>query len=306
MQHFTLANPIYVGAVVSFFTIDGSGDKTTNLATLYTDEIGVEELSNPQDLDGDGKLQQPTYFDEPVIASVAGLTIPDHDTGIVYTAGSFRGDWATATVYYPLDVVIAATAADGTNDVYIINARHTSGTFATDLGNGLLSQLVDMSDITAANNIPAASAPNALKYIRVNTGGTAYEFITIATLAALVLGEDLDILYADIHDVITKSFGYTKSTLADAATVTPVLENTQAFNWAVGGSRTLGFPSTVPGDAGTYYIDATVDVTGGYTLTLDSGYNLVSGVFNGSANAVNRIWLTVRSASIIDVNIENL
>lgn len=95
-------------------------------------------------------------------------------------------------------------------------------------------------------------------------------------------------------------------TLADAATVTPDLTKYDSFKWTVGGSRTLGFPTIVP-ECGTWYIDATIDSTGGYSLTLGSGYNLIPGYyFNGNANKINRIWLTIRSTTIIDVSIEQL
>ncbi len=90
IQDFSLANPIYAGATVSFYTVS-AGVKTTTLATLYSGLTGTTTLTNPQTLDSDGKFQQPVYVDAPVIATVSGLTIADHDTGIiqaVLSAGS--------------------------------------------------------------------------------------------------------------------------------------------------------------------------------------------------------------------------
>ncbi len=90
IQDFSLANPIYAGATVSFYTVS-AGVKTTTLATLYSGLTGTTTLTNPQSLDSDGKFQQPVYIDAPVIADVSGLTIADHDTGIiqaVLSAGS--------------------------------------------------------------------------------------------------------------------------------------------------------------------------------------------------------------------------
>ena len=82
IQDFSLANPIYAGATVSFYTVSG-GVKMATLATLYAGLTGTTTLTNPQSLDSDGKFKQPVYIDVPVIATVSGLTIADHDTGIV-------------------------------------------------------------------------------------------------------------------------------------------------------------------------------------------------------------------------------
>ena len=82
IQDFSLANPIYAGATVNFYTVSG-GVKTATLATLYAALTGSTTLANPQSLDSDGKFQQPVYIDAPVISTVSGLTIADHDTGII-------------------------------------------------------------------------------------------------------------------------------------------------------------------------------------------------------------------------------
>lgn len=82
IQDFSLANRIYSGATVTFWTVS-AGVKTATKATLYSGLTGTTTLTNPQSLDSDGKFQQPVYIDAPVIATVSGLTIADHDTGIV-------------------------------------------------------------------------------------------------------------------------------------------------------------------------------------------------------------------------------
>lgn len=90
ITEFSLANPIYTGATVNFYTVS-AGVKTSTLATLYSTITGSETLVNPQQLDSDGKFKQAVYIGEPVIAAITGLTIPDHDTGIiqaVLSAGS--------------------------------------------------------------------------------------------------------------------------------------------------------------------------------------------------------------------------
>lgn len=95
VQDFSLANPIYASATVTFYTVS-AGVKTTTKATLYNSLSGVGTLSNPQYLDVDGKFLQAVYIAEDVVASVTGLTIEDHDTGIIqlvasYSTGSFTG-----------------------------------------------------------------------------------------------------------------------------------------------------------------------------------------------------------------------
>lgn len=82
---FQLANPIYIGASVTFYTVDGSGDATTTLATLYAGPVGATTLANPQRLDSYGKFSAPVYFDEAngVIAEAVGPNVPSHRTGII-------------------------------------------------------------------------------------------------------------------------------------------------------------------------------------------------------------------------------
>ena len=80
---FQLANPLYIGAQVSFFTVDGSGHATTTLATLFADLTSTTTLPNPQTLDSEGKFKAPVYIEVPVIAQVVGATVGTHSTGII-------------------------------------------------------------------------------------------------------------------------------------------------------------------------------------------------------------------------------
>jgi hypothetical protein len=82
VQDFSLANSIYIGATVHFYTV-AAGVATSTLATLYTGLTGSETASNPQTLDSEGKLANPIYHDVDVIAAVSGLSIPNHSTGII-------------------------------------------------------------------------------------------------------------------------------------------------------------------------------------------------------------------------------
>lgn len=78
---FQIANAKYRGAYVTVYTVSG-GVKTATKATLYEDRTSSATLANPQRLDADGAFKQPVYVDVDVIASISGLSSPDHDTGI--------------------------------------------------------------------------------------------------------------------------------------------------------------------------------------------------------------------------------
>jgi hypothetical protein len=71
---------------VSFFTVDGSGNPTTVLATLFLNLSGPDTAANPQKLDSEGKFQRPVYAEVPVIGRVAGIHVADHDTGVILPA----------------------------------------------------------------------------------------------------------------------------------------------------------------------------------------------------------------------------
>ena len=62
IQDFSLANPLYAGATVTFFTTDNDGVKTATKATLYEAPSGAATLLNPQTLDSDGKFAAPVAF----------------------------------------------------------------------------------------------------------------------------------------------------------------------------------------------------------------------------------------------------
>lgn len=147
---FETANPLYANAVVSFYTVDDDGEKTTTLATLYDADNGTGFVTNPVTLSPDGRFPTPAYTTVAVIGSiVAAVNVDDHDTGIFYPIGGATGDWATATLYYPNDIFRAGASADASYDVYAVKMRHTSGVFATDLAAGRVQKLVDVSDIAS-------------------------------------------------------------------------------------------------------------------------------------------------------------
>lgn len=91
IQDFSTANRLYVNAEITFWTVL-NGEKTAEKATLYDSYTGAGLLANPQKLDSFGKLRQPVYVDEAVIATVSGLgNVPAHDTGVIGYVPIFQG-----------------------------------------------------------------------------------------------------------------------------------------------------------------------------------------------------------------------
>lgn len=107
-----------------------------------------------------------------------------------------------------------------------------------------------------------------------------------------VEASDPDILRADVSD--TLMVGFTASS-HDAGTVStgtfsPRIASGQIQHLIIGGSVTLAVPSD--STEGTVEIEATIDATGGYTVTVAPGYAQVSGTIDTTANAVNILRIT--------------
>jgi hypothetical protein len=93
---------------------------------------------------------------------------------------------------------------------------------------------------------------------------------------------------------------------SSAASYTPDFTMYNGMSWTVTQNITLNNPSIVK-KSGSWYIDLTINSTGGYTLTFGNQYNKVYGYnFDCLPNAVYRLWITVRTATVFDVSIERL
>lgn len=183
---FQLANPIYIGASVSFYEVDDDGARTDTLATLYAAPTGSTTVSNPQTLDGDGKLDAPVYIAEPVIAVAVGPNVASHETGVIAARGKWRGDWVTATVYYVNDFVKDAA----TGEVYVVADDYTSGaSVAADVSATHIELVFDPSEVVddlLAGTLAYRSDISGA----IATGGTssAYTVTTSQGYAALAAG----------------------------------------------------------------------------------------------------------------------
>lgn len=111
INDFALANPAYAGGTVSFYTVSG-GAKTTTLATLYAASTGSTTLANPRTLDSDGKFSVPVYVEVPTVATVSGLTVADHDTGIMGLAESAAATSAAAAAVSAAAALVSENNAE--------------------------------------------------------------------------------------------------------------------------------------------------------------------------------------------------
>jgi len=74
--------------------------------------------------------------------------------------------------------------------------------------------------------------------------------------------------------------------LVDSASVTPDFTSNNFFTWTITQDAILNFPGTVPG-AGVWHIFLKQDGSGGHTIAFDTGYNLIDGALDESAQAEN-------------------
>ncbi|MGD0420546.1 MAG: hypothetical protein ABSA68_13370 [Xanthobacteraceae bacterium] len=141
---FQIANPLYIGATVSFYTVTGDGLSTGELATLYSDPTSSTPAQNPQTLDSEGKFAAPVYIELPVIAQVEGPNVESHVTGVINARGTWRGSWVTDTNYFSSDFV--QDPASG--NVYAAALDYTSSsTLAADVAAGSLILVLSLSSI---------------------------------------------------------------------------------------------------------------------------------------------------------------
>lgn len=249
IKDFELANPIYRGASVTFYTV-AAGAKTNVKATLYQASSGATQLANPQKLDSHGKFKQPVYIDVPVIATVDGIGIPTHDTGIISPAPTFRVNATTALLQYSFDGGVSwedslqyifrdrgAWAGPGTvykrldlasdsGTYYFAVDDHTSGaTFAGDQAAHWKQLFVQDAELLAIAGLVSA----ADRGIYFTGSGTAALFTLTAYIRTLCDDADADAARTTlgVGGMTTKSVaGGVDVTLSDAEALPPIIKLT--------------------------------------------------------------------------------
>jgi hypothetical protein len=190
LTDFQLNNPYYAGWTITVFEVNQNLQRTTTLASVFSDPVGSGARSNPMTLDSNGAFPGgPCYVEKPVIleASNGTLTV---DLGAAGLFGRWRGVWATSTLYYAGERVRHPSSPS----TYLVTTGHISATFATDLANGLLEQEIDANSMATAagatllgTTIPTSPAPG---YLRVNSAGNAIEGLDGPTLRSAIQAAD--------------------------------------------------------------------------------------------------------------------
>ena len=109
----------------------------------------------------------------------------------------------------------------------------------------------------------------------------------LAIMTAKKVRNHSTVLHKDITKELTKGFYCQEVALTPGSTVAIDLTLSNIFTLNVNQNMTLLNPTVV--GAGCWYIYATVDATGGRSLTLDSNYNTIQGGFDEQSNVVNII-----------------
>lgn len=128
VQDFSLANKIYVGGTVTFYTVL-NGQKTSTKADVYNAISGGVKVSNPQVLDNKGKFRNPVYIQQSVIMTITGLgNVPDHDTGIITVYPLMSGEGSPEGVVEASVGTIYTRTNGGANTTLYVKESGTDNT----------------------------------------------------------------------------------------------------------------------------------------------------------------------------------
>ena len=198
INDFALANPAYVGATVSFWTVSG-GAKTATLATLYAASTGSTTLSNPRTLDSDGKFSVPVYVEVPTIATVSGLTVADHDTGImglaeVAAAASAAASAASAAVALvsKSNAETAETNSAASAAAALVSENNAAATLAAALPKAGGTMTGDLTMGAGKALIFEGTTDNAFETTLTVVDPTADNVVTLPNATCTVAGTDID------------------------------------------------------------------------------------------------------------------
>lgn len=295
LQDVEFGNPIYALATMTAWELDAAGAKTTVKATLYSGPTGAALATNPQTLDSEGKLSSPVYIEDPVILTMSGIAgVDDHDSGIISVPGQDRGQWQTATVYYPGDYLQAAEDADSSGDLVLVHQFHTSGDYATDIADGKIAVFIDLTTIAEKFGLldPSGQANN---FAVVDAAGMNWTIITPPDLLAAIgaasspHNHDGDYLQPDVTANLSVGFTTDISDTGNSGSGdwTPGLAVEHLKTSTVNGSFTLVAPT---GGNGWCIVEFTNDGTGPHSPSF-AAYQIVSGTWDDTNGAVNLLQI---------------
>ena len=268
IQDFALANNIYIGAVVAFYTVNSSGQATSILAPLYADPTSTTQLPNPQILNSTGKFVAPVYISQPVIGEVQGPSIPTHSTGIINPRGTWRGNWAAATQYYSEDFI----QDPATGNLWIAALDYiSSGAITTDIGAGNLVLAIDQTPLTTEGANLAIKMP-----ARVATTGGNIVLSGLGTLDGVTLNSGDRVLVKDQTNKTTNGIYVALSgawaLASDFMTSAMLTQGAQVFvtSGAINGLSTWSLATANPIVLGTSNIVFTYGLINDQTTLLPS------------------------------------
>lgn len=190
LKLFALANNAYINANVTFYEVDTeTNERTSTLATLYSNISGTDIVPNPYDLDSEGKFSTPVYHDAPIVAVINDSPVGTHETGIVFPfTGTWRGTWETDTVYFPNDQIKDGANGANTGNIYIATVEHESGVWADDLTAAKFELVVDVASVVASSaqaSADAAAAAASASAASTSAGSAATSATASATASKL-------------------------------------------------------------------------------------------------------------------------
>lgn len=282
LDQFQLPNVAYIGCSVTFYVADATGAATAVKATLYDDLTGSGTLLNPQNFNSEGALAQPTYIETAVVPVVAGAHVVSQTLGVVCPPGGARGDWATATIYLPGDIVTDGAAGTGTGDIYAVVNFHQSGTWATDAANANKLKLVfDVSALSIAPDATETAKGKAeiATQAEVNAETDDSRFVTALKLAVYTAAKIAAAISAAL--AATKSvtglwsFQHTKSTVQTLTDGAAIAWDVSAGNAAkvtlTASGHTIGAPTNIQA-GGFYFLAVIQDGTGSRTVNWNGAF----------------------------------
>ncbi len=311
---FQLANPMYKGASLSFWTV-AAGVVTAVAATLYAGPTGSETLANPQKLDSYGKQKQPIYVEASVAAEIAGSGFPPHTTGIIAAAPSsstftsLTATSITTTSLTATSVSINGVASD--KDMLTVGTGATtqqgwqfgnyasaqSGLWTTAVTAGNTNYVLSANATLAMLNAPSTSGYVSLRagnieQARVTYTAGATNFVTLtgsngSTPTLGTTGGDLSIAPATSITSVTgvllvgngavgaPSFGFASDTDTGFYRI-----GSNNIGAAVGGSKVLDIATT--GLTVTGALSSTTTLASGTTLTAGTSLSVGTIVLSGN------------------------
>jgi len=243
INRFELANALYKNGVVSFYTV-AAGVKTSVLATLYASPTpsNTAQLANPQKLDSRGKLKQPVYADVPVIATIEGVSVPTHDTGVISPAPIFRVNTTTGELEYSFDGGVSWTST-GNPAGQFLPVADAQNTVDASKGAGLIG-------FTYALGYAAGTIGKWLKDLATSAGASFIGYIQSgAGAVARTLTQRIQSLPLRNDFTLASDWRSAVADIADPQLSQEQIENLQDDLGAISssvGTDSLGIPFTDP------------------------------------------------------------